>query len=316
MTTDNQPQTYIQTVTGPLLREQVTLADAHSHVWIDPPKGVNPKARFELNDPRRIEAELKDFRSAGGNLLVDCQPGGCGRDARMLVKLAEAAELHLTAVTGFHLSRYYPSGHWLWTADEKSAAAYFINELTAGMQEKDGALAAAVKVGFDGKIEGQTRVLMEAAAEAARQSGAGVLCHTEAGFNAEALPLFFEDRGVAAGRLFVCHLDQRPDIGLHRELAQAGVLLGYETFNRPLSKPEKNVWPLLLQMVRAGHVARIAIGLDAARSARWRHYGGGPGLVALPDAILPRLHHEGLSETEVAALTGQNVARFLARPVA
>ncbi len=311
MTADNAPT--IQTVTGPLPPEQVTLADAHSHVWINPPAGINPKARFELNDPRRIEAELKDFRSAGGNLLVDCQPGGCGRDARMLLKLAEAAELHITAVTGFHLARYYPDGHWLWAADEKSAAAYFISELTAGLQENEGALAAAIKMGFNGKIEGQSRVLMEAAAEAARHTGAGLLFHTEAGLNAEALPLFFEDRGVPAERLFLCHLDQRPDIGLHRELAQAGLLLVYETFNRPLSKPEQNVWPLLLQMVRAGYWGHIAIGLDAARSARWRHFGGGPGLVALPDAILPRLHHEGLSETEVTALTGQNVARFLAR---
>ena len=306
----------ILTVTGPLDPTQVALADAHSHVWIDPPTGINPKARFELNDPRCIEAELKDFRSAGGNLLVDCRPGGCGRDVRMLVKLAEAAELHITAVTGFHLSRYYPAGHWLWTSDENSAAAYFINELTAGMQEKDGVLAAVIKVGFDGKIDGQNQVLMEAAAEAARQTGAGLLFHTEAGFNAEALPIFFEDRGIAAERLFMCHLDQRPDVGLHRELVQASVLLGYETFNRPLAKPEKNVWPLLMQMIRAGYVEHIAVGLDMARSTRWRHYGGGPGLVFLPDVILPRLHHEGLSETEVAALTGQNVAQFLARSVA
>jgi phosphotriesterase-related protein len=183
------------------------------------------------------------------------------------------------------------------------------------MQEKEGALAAVIKVGFDGKIEGQTRVLMEAAAEAARQTGAGLLFHTEAGLNAETLPRFFEDRGLAAERLFLCHLDQRPDFGLHRELAQAGALLGYEAFNRPLAKPEQNVWPLLLQMVRAGYANHIAVGLDMARSTRWRHYGGNPGLVALPDVILPRLHHEGLTETEAAALTGQNVARFLARPV-
>lgn len=308
-----QTEPLIQTVTGSVAANTVTLADAHAHVWINPPPGVPPKHRFELNDPRRIEAELRDFRSAGGTLLLDCQPGGCGRDAAMLAKLAQSAELPIACVTGFHLSVYYPAGFWLWRASEHEAASYFINELTTSVQEKEGVLAAAIKLAFIDKIEGQTRVLMEAAAEAARQTGAGLLFHTEGGRNVEALPLFFEDRGVPLSRLYFCHVDQRPDLGLHRELARAGALLGYDTFVRPTTKPEQNVWPLLLAMVKAGLAGHIAIGLDMARSSSWRHFGGGPGLVALPDQILPRLHHEGLSESLVAQLTGQNIVRFLVR---
>jgi phosphotriesterase-related protein len=111
-------------------------------------------------------------------------------------------------------------------------------------------------------------------------------------------------------------MDKRPDLGLHRELAQAGILLGYDTFARTTFKPEQNLWPLLLAMVQAGFDDHIAIGLDFARTSLWRHYGGWPGLVTLPDQILPRLHHEGLTETEVAKLTSQNVLRLLAKPAA
>lgn len=311
MTEQTKPQ--IHTVTGPVPAADITLADAHAHVWIAPPKGISPKYRFELNDPRRIEAELKDFRSAGGTLLLDCQPGGCGRDVRMLAKLSQAAEIPIAAVTGFHLSGYYPPDFWLWAATEHEAAAYFENELTASVQEKEGVLAAAIKVGFFDKIEGQTRLLMEAAAEAARQTGAGILFHTEGGNNVEVLPLFFEDRGVPMSRLYFCHVDRRPDLGLHKELAQAGALLGYDTFVRPAQKPEERVWPLLLAMVNAGLADHVAIGLDMARRSMWRHYGGGPGLVALPDEILSRLHHASFSETVVAKLIGQNVTRFLVR---
>jgi phosphotriesterase-related protein len=309
----NQDELQLNTVSGSVAAKEIMLVEAHAHVWINPPRGVAPRYRFELNDPRRIEAELKDFRSAGGTLLLDCQPGGAGRDARMLAKLSQAAELHIAAVTGFHLSGFYPADFWLWRASEQDAASYFVNELTTGLQEKEGSLAAAIKVGFLDKIEGQTRVLMEAAAEAARQTGAGVLFHTEGGHNVEALPLFFEDRGVPISRLYLCHVDRRPDIGLHRELAAAGALLGYDSFIRPDTKPEQNVWPLLVAMVNGGLAGRIAISLDMARKSRWQHYGGGPGLVALPDNILPRLHHEGFSETDVAGLVGQNVVRFLIR---
>jgi phosphotriesterase-related protein len=303
----------LQTVAGLVPLEDVKLADGHAHVWIKPPKGISPQDRLELSNPQLIEAELKDFRSAGGTTLIDCQPGGCGRDARMLVKLAEATGVQVTATTGFHLDRYYPAEYWLWSASEQAAVDYFVNELTLGLQEQDGLLATTIKVGFAGEIEGQTRVLMEAVAEAARQSGAALLFHTEQGRNVEALPLFFEDRGVHTGRLYLCHVDKRPDPGLHRELAQAGALLGYDTFVRSKYKPEQNVWPLLFDLVNDNLADHIAIGLDLAQTSMWRHYDGGPGLVALPDQILPRLYHQGLSETVAAKLVGQNVAKFLVR---
>jgi phosphotriesterase-related protein len=303
----------LQTVTGLVSLGEVKLVDGHAHVWIDPPEGVLPKHQFLLNDPVRIDQELRDFRSAGGTTLIDCQPGGCGRDGRWLAKLSEGTEIQITATTGFHLESYYPPDYWLWSASELEASDYFIKELTVGLHEYGGALATTIKVGYPGKIEGQTRTLMEAAAEAARQIGAAVLFHTEAGLNVEALPLFFDDRGVLTSRLYLCHVDKRPDFGLHRELAQAGALLGYDTFIRSETKPGQNVWPLLLEMVRAGHEDKIAIGLDMARSSRWRHFGGQPGLVYLADQLLSELHREGLSEAVVSKLTGQNVAKFLVR---
>ncbi|MCB0192709.1 MAG: hypothetical protein KDJ65_12260 [Anaerolineae bacterium] len=303
----------IQTVLGPVPIEDVKLADAHAHVWISPPKGVAPKHQLELNKFQSIDAELKDFRSAGGTTLIDCQPGGCGRDARMLAKFSETHGLHITSTTGFHLERYYPSGSWLWTSSEQPAIDYFVSELTSGLREYGEALATTIKVGFEGKIEGQTRILMEAAAEAARQTGAAILVHTEQGFNAEELPLFFDDRGVPPQQVYLCHLDKRADFGLHQELAQAGMLLGYDTFARSKYKPRKTSWPLLMQMIRRGFEDHIAIGLDLARNTMWQHYGGEPGLVYLPDRILPLLHNEGLSETVVSKLTAQNIAQFLVR---
>lgn len=310
---NNTHDDQLQTVTGLVAVDEITMVDGHAHAWIHPPEGVLPKYRLVLNNPQRIEAELRDFRSAGGAMLVDCQPGGCGRDARMLVKFSEATGLHLTATTGFHLQHYYPRDYWLWSANEQAAADYFINELTTGVQEKDDVLATTIKVGYPGEIKEQTRVLMEAAAEAARQTGAALLFHTEQGRGVEDLPLFFEDRGVAINRLYLCHIDKRPDLGLHQELAQAGALLGYDTFVRAKYKPAQNVWPLLGEMIRSGREDNIAIGLDLAQTALWHHFEGSPGLVTLPDKILPQLHQAGYSESVVSKLIAKNVARFLVR---
>lgn len=304
----------IQTVTGLIPADEIALADGHAHLWIDPPAGVAPDARLELNDFERIKAELAEYRAAGGSLAVDCQPGGAGRDTRRLKQLSEATGVYVTATTGFHQRKYYPPDHWLWTASAEDAARYFIEELVSGTRESAGAIqAATIKVGYEGAIDGQTRILMEAVAEASHQTGALILFHTERGQNVEALIPFFEDRGVPAYRLYICHVDKRPDVGLHRALAQAGALLGYDTFARPKYDPDNGAWRLIAALAADGLAAHVAICLDLALSEMWVHYGGGPGMNFLPNVILPRLYAEGYPDAVIRQLTGGNIARYLVR---
>jgi predicted metal-dependent phosphotriesterase family hydrolase len=302
----------LQTVTGLVPIEDVGLADGHAHVWIEPPEGVAPEARLVLDNYDAIRAELSDFKAAGGTTLIDCQPGGCGRDARKLVRLAQATGLHITATTGFHRQRYYPPESWLWSTRADVATAYFVEELTAGMRETNGTICATtIKVGYEGSFEGQSRVLMEAAAEASRRTDALILFHTEQGRNVEALLPFFADRGILPTRMYLCHIDKRPDLGLHRELARAGVLLGYDTFVRPHYNPERTAWPLVKAMVAEGFEDHVAVCLDLGDAPMWRHYGGQPGMLALPQQIVPRLRAEDIPEAAIRKLTGQNIARYL-----
>lgn len=302
----------IQTVTGPITIDEVRLADGHTHVWIEPPEGVATEAALPLHDAEAIRAELNDFFSAGGTTLIDCQPGGCGRNGNRLVELARATGVHITATTGFHQQKYYPPRHWLWSASVEQAASYFVEELTVGMRETGNTIrATTIKVGYEGIIAGQTRILMEAAAEASRRTGALILFHTERGKGVEALVPFFEDRGVSARRLYMCHLDKRVDVGLHRELAQAGVLLGYDTFARPKYHPDRVVWPLIQTLVAEGLETQIAVGLDMALASMWRHFGGHPGLNFLPHHVVPRLRARGISEPTIRRLTATNIAQYL-----
>lgn len=302
----------IQTITGSIDAPSVTLADAHEHLWIHAPDGVADESRLELDNYAMLAAELDDFHAAGGTLVVDCQPGGCGRDARQLARLSEKTGVAVTATTGFHRQIYYPPDAWLWSATPKQAATYFIEELTIGTRESGGTnRATTIKVGYEGYINGQAQVLMEAAAQAAQQTGALILFHTEQGKNVEALIPFFEQHGIPPNRLYICHIDKRPDFGLHRELALAGVLLGYDTFIRPKYNPENGVWKLLQRMAADNLAGHVAIGLDMAFSSMWRHYGGSPGLMALTEQIAPRMRTEGFSDKDMVNLLGKNIARYL-----
>jgi phosphotriesterase-related protein len=216
---------------------------------------------------------------------------------------------------------YYAPESWIWRATVDEAAQWFIDELTVGMHkpgeppsafgEQPPPRAAVIKIGYEGVIEDQTAVLMEAAAQASAQTGASILFHTEQGRNVEALTPFYAARGVPATRLYMCHVDKRVDVGLHRELAQAGVLLGYDTFARPKYNPDQGAWQLIAALVGAGLDGSMAVCLDLAFPRTWRAYGGEPGLRFLPQVVVPRLIREGYSEHTIRRLTARNVLERL-----
>jgi 5-phospho-D-xylono-1,4-lactonase len=168
-----------------------------------------------------------------------------------------------------------------------------------------------VKAACEASLTETPRDLLEGAAWAAQQTGAALAVHTEQGQAAAEIVRFLLSAGVEAGRVILCHIDKRPDFGLHRELAQAGVLLEYDTFHRPKYHPEANLWPLIARMAAAGLDGSVALATDMADPAMWA-YGGGPGPASLPGGIRARLRATGLPEEAVNRMMGRNIAARLA----
>lgn len=220
---------HVTTVTGPLAADAVGVAEAHGHLWIDAPVA----GAQALTDEQAAAAELALFNAAGGTLVVDCQPGGCGRDGRVLARLSAQSGVAVVAATGFHLRRYYTMAPGPWTLGGEDAARAFARELTEGLAEAPGIRAGVVKAAWTGE-GGRGEDLMRAALTAAQVTDRGLIVHTEAGARVEALPRLVEEVGVAPGRVHLSHVDKRSDAGLHHELARAGYMLGYDTFLRHL----------------------------------------------------------------------------------
>ena len=310
--------TAVVTVNGNFPAEVVGICDAHNHVWIDVVPGAadgSPVLNYRLG----ILKELCDYHDAGGDAQTDCQPGGCGRDGNRLLELSRASGVKIIACTGFHRTRYYPDDHWLWRASAGEIANYLISELRYGLVEsvEEGEMVRAgfVKIACEDRLERTPQAALEAALEAVTATGAAIQVHTEKGADAEAILRHFTDRGVPAGRIILCHMDKRPDFGLHTELARSGALLEYDTFFRPKYDPEHNLWPLIGRMVAAGLVENVALATDLAEAAAWKYLGQGPGLAAFPGEIRARLRRMGLKEGPIESLMGRNIARRLARPV-
>lgn len=307
----------VTTVLGPVPVHAIGLTDAHNHVWIDVPAGVAPGAPV-LNDYGASLRELLLFHQAGGRALLDFQPYACGRDARILRKLGRESGVHLITCTGFHLRKYYPPASPLWELSAEAACDLFVREITQGteetLSERDAppVRAGFIKAACEATLEASQRHLFEAAASAARQTGAMVAVHTEKGASAERIVDFFYRQGLPPGRLMLCHIDKRPDLHLHQELAQAGVLLEYDTFFRPQYHPEEKLWPLLEAMGKADLFGSIALATDLADLSMWASTGKGPGLASLPSIIHTRLLERGFSPAGVQAMLGENVLQRLA----
>ena len=209
-------------------------------MWIAPVAGAQPGAPV-LFDQATITAELGDYRQAGGGTQIDCQPGGCGRDRLVLAEMSRASRVHIVACTGFHLEKYYAPDHWLWCASADQARAYFVSELAEGLEETVAVRAGFIKLACTAGLAETSAALLEAAAQASRETDAAIEIHTEQGASAEKIVARFMQLGVRTERLILCHMDKRPDVGLHRSLAQAGVMLEYDTFYRPKYEPDRNV---------------------------------------------------------------------------
>lgn len=305
----------VMTVVGPLDPGLLEVVDAHNHIWIADLKDTPPGSpSLTQRDP--ILAELIEFRGAGGSAIVDCQPGGCGRDGRQLLQFSRESTVQVIASTGFHRDIYYPSRWWLWEAGVDEIAQYLLDEVQQGLQETrdlpEPVKAGLIKCACESTVRRTPQAALEAAAQVAAELGICVQVHTEKGADAEAILDFFVRRGVQPGQLVLCHMDKAPDLELHRDLAGAGVMLEYDTFFRPKYEPDIHVWPLIERMVSHALDRSIALATDMAESSMWKYLGGGPGLVGFAQGIRTRLEEMRLSAAAIRMLMGRNIANRLA----
>jgi 5-phospho-D-xylono-1,4-lactonase len=305
----------ITSVLGEVPWKNIGVADAHNHVWIEPTPGCIPDAPI-LNQKEQILVELIEYRQAGGNAILDCQPGGCGRNGSVLASLSMDSGVSIIACTGFHRPIYYGPNYWIWNSTADQVTDHLMAEINTGLEETLGSeiiiKAGFIKIGCEDILGKTYQPALLGAAQAAKISGKMIEVHTEKGQAAADILNFLLISGVAPSQIVLCHMDKRPDYGLHRELAQSGVALEYDTFYRVKYQPEQFLWPLILTMVEAGYGGHICLATDIAEASYWKHLGGGPGLANFPTQIRKRLLNLGLNNQIVNNLIGGNICRILA----
>jgi predicted metal-dependent phosphotriesterase family hydrolase len=279
----------IRTVLGDIARQTLGVTDSHDHLFFASAKMPGQ----ELDDPAAAEAELRAFAAAGGQALAQWTPMGLGRHAEELPALSEAAGVHIIATTGLHQAGHYPPEKLPVLLD--GLAERFIAELSEGLRRDDApdgpalsARAGLIKVAGDfHQVDRHASATFEAAAAAHQATGATIAVHLEGGTHPLGVLKTLGD--VPASSVILGHLNRFPDVGPHREAAEAGAFLGFDGPSRANHATDWRLFDCLAALIEAGHANQILLGGDTTTAAARASSGGGPGIPFLITDIRARV---------------------------
>ncbi len=306
----------VRTVLGDVNAETLGICQCHEHIFIEKCKSYEVSPVLLMEDYAKSLAELKMYKAAGGGALVDAQPNFSGRIAENLKKASEESGVQIIASTGFHKIIFYDKDSYVFTDSQEAIAEFYIKELTVGMLSsvKSGlnrlnAKAGIIKTAVDSigiYKDPVYKKLFEAAAEAAKETGSPILCHTEQGSSGTEIIDFFTERGVSANKIILCHLD-RADYNTdnHIECLKKGAYLEYDTINRLKYHDDNTEAELILKICAQGYEKQILLGLDTT-NARLKNYGGDMGLDYILNNFSPFLREKGIIQEQIDLMLIKN----------
>ena len=301
---------FVRTVLGDVDASTLGLVYAHEHLIIDGPFVNGKFPEFRLDSVDNAVVEMDGLRRLGVGLMVDSMPMDAGRDVAKLAEASRRSGVHVVAPTGLHLSMYYPPEYGYEALDEAVLLERMVGEIGDGI-ESSPPKAGVVKVaGSRDRLTPAERRNFRAAARAQVATGCPILTHTEAGTAALEQIEILAENGADPSHVVLSHLDRHPDPAYHREALRRGVRLEYDSAFR--WKGEENPTLDLILELAPEFPDSLMLGMDAARPAYWRSYGGEPGLAFLVETFAPRLRAAGLEDDLLHRILSANPAHAYA----
>ncbi|MGA1837407.1 hypothetical protein VD659_10790 [Herbiconiux sp. 11R-BC] len=337
----------IHTVLGPIEPAELGPTSMHEHLlsdlslWAKPPRELPPEGvgmgpeltaylrwnalslpeNLRLHDPAVAAEELAWVRAAGGSAVVELTLDGMGRRLAELPGISRRAGVHVCVGAGFYVEETLSPEVKAAGVDE--LAEQLVAQLTEGI-DGTGILPALLgEIGTSWPItEAEWRVV-RAAGRAGALTGASVYMHLSfrgAG-GLDVLAALVEE-GMAPERVIIGHLDERWDPGYHREVAQAGAVLGYDTFGSDfyygtpaLRNPSDGERLEMVEwLLSEGFGSQLIIGADVWTQANL-HRNGGNGYDHLFRRIGPAITElAGGDESMLRTILIDNPRRLLERP--
>ena len=296
---------FVQTVRGRIKPDQLGLTLIHEHVMVDfiGADRVN-KDRYDADEVFQVMLPyLKELRATGVTGFGDCAPMYLGRDVQLLVRLSEAADMHIITNTGLYKEPYLPQYAFEKSADE--LAEVWIDEMENGIENtsiKPGFIKIAVNPGSLIPVQ---QKIVRAAARTSLATGLTIASHTGHGGAAmEALDIL-EEEGVLLNKFIFVHAGTDRD----HDVAKRGAWVEYDGISQEQSEKYMR---LIRDMLDKGYEDNLLLSQDAG----WYNVGqpgGGKirGFTYLIEGFIPLMRESGIHQDTIDKLMIANPARAL-----
>ncbi len=294
-----------RTVLGDFPVTEMGFTYAHEHIVIEDSYVTAAHPEFLLNDTAKISLELQNFYDAGGRTVVDTMPANCGRNVLKLAEVSRNSKVHIIVPTGIHLEQYYPENHWRYTYSEDELTRLFIKDIEEGIDAFDysGPIvkrtkhkAGLIKLATgDHPFTKHQEKIFNAVVNAHLATGAPILTHTNFGRQALEQALLFDKLGAHLDHVVLSHVDRAKDVAYNKAVLETGVRVEYDSAFRWKKEEPNHTLQLLLELLPL-FPEQITMGMDMAKNAYWKSYGGAPGLNYLIEKIPSFLQKHDMGE--------------------
>lgn len=311
----------IMTVTGPIEPEALGFCQCHEHLLISKGRSYEQNPVLWMEDIEKSTREVLAFKQAGGDAIIDAQPGGCNRMEQGLKRISRDTGVSIISSTGFHKMMFYSDDHWIHHADKTMLYHFFLDELCTGMYEgidigltsvQGSCRAGIVKTALDLEgLNGVYRRLFDGAVRAAMETKVPMMIHVEQGSDPRMLLEYLLNQGMKAEKLMFCHMDRSVEgWNYYEEILGKGAFLDFDTIGRFKYHGDEEEINLIKGLMSRGYEDRLLLSLDTTRERLRAYNEDGIGLDYLLKQFLPALQSAGVTENQIHKISRQNCCQI------
>lgn len=250
----------IQTVLGRIKPSQLGMTLIHEHIMVDfIGADKASKDRYDADEVFEVMLPyLNEIRALGVTGFAECTPMYLARDAQLLARLAEAADMHIITNTGLYKEPYLPQYAFQKSADE--LAQIWIDEIENGIEDT-GIKAGFIKIAVNpGKLIPVQQKIVRAAARTSLATKATIAAHTTNGVAVVEEMDILEEEGLPLSKFIWVHASSESNQEYHFEAAERGAWVEYDNIKKESSGRSIQ---LIKGMLEKGYEDNLLLSQDA-----------------------------------------------------
>jgi len=322
---------YIQTVSGPVEPERLGSVLMHEHVEALVLGGLYSGG---ISDDDLAERALAGLHGTGFGTVVDLTGRTrveYGNDLSLLAGVSDALPLNFVFGASFYKDPWLDIAG---TSDIDELTNIYVDLAERGIAGIRAGVYGEVGTSLD-EITPTEALHLRAVARAHGETGLAISTHCTLGTMALEQATILAAEGVDLSKVVVGHMDLQPDLAYLEQVLESGANLAFDTWGKEwfdyrvpgsethgdgefvkwaYHRPDDDRVDALAGLCGRGYDDRIVLSCDMSAAEAWLNPAthGRYGYAYLPNVVVGRLRHAGVSDDSLHRMLVENPARILA----